>query len=160
MLLLFVAGPALAQERLPRFSDYPVKDLFKGKAAEPVIATPAARMFRTRLREITARDGLPNFAGQFFVAIWGCGAACVGGGIVDGRTGAVTMLPSVSGWIDIHDNFEGIDFRQNSRLMVLSGQRDEKGDMGQHFYVMEKSGRLRLLRSIRNDGNFMMPVEE
>jgi hypothetical protein len=158
-LALAFAANSAAQERLPRWSDYPAKELYKGRAVEPVINTPHARMFRTRLREIAARDGLPNFAGGYLVAIWGCGSACVGGGIVDARTGTVTMLPSVSGWREIHDDFEGIDFRADSRLLVLSGERDEKGDMGRHFYVMEK-GRLKLVRSVRNDGDFITPVEK
>ena len=101
------------------------------------------------------QDDRANFAGHYFVATWGCGTTCVWGGIVEARSGRIVKLPSVSGWFDTHDKFEPIDFRHNSRLLVLSGARNEtKGDMGRHFYVLE-NGKLRFLRTIKTGQNFM-----
>jgi hypothetical protein len=89
------------------------------------------------------------------VAIWGCGSTCVWGGIVEAKSGRIIELPSVSGWFDVHDKFEAIDFRHKSRLLVLSGARSEKkGDMGRHYYVLE-NGRLRWLKTIKTGRNFM-----
>jgi len=46
-----------------------------------------------------------------------------------------------------------------STSATLSGARNEKpGDMGQHFYVLER-GKLRWVRTIKSDGNFMKAVE-
>lgn len=55
-------------------------------------------------------------------------------------------LPTVSGGKEVHDDFQGIDFRKDSRLVVMSGERNEKGDMGQHFYVPE-GGKLRFFEN-------------
>jgi hypothetical protein len=88
------------------------------------------------------------------MAVWGCGSACVVGAIVDARTGKIIPLPTVSGWKEVHDDFQGIAFRKDSRLVVLSGERNEKGDMGRHFYVLE-GGRLKWVKTIKSDGNFL-----
>jgi hypothetical protein len=41
-------------------------------------------------------------------------------------------------------------------MFVMSGQRNEKpGDMGRHF----ENGKLRFLKTIKTDGNFMTAVE-
>jgi hypothetical protein len=162
--LLLTLAPALvaAQERLPRFSDYPAKQIYRGKVARPVFTTRAQREYRTRLRDAVSTDDRPNFAGRYYVAIWGCGSACISSGIIDARTGAVSMVPfTISGWREIHDDFEGVTFRQYSRLIVFSGERNEKGDIGQHFYVVENNGRLRHVKSVpQPDGNFLKPVED
>jgi hypothetical protein len=157
--LLLAAGAAVAQERLPRFANYPVTDSYKGNVARPKFRTREEYEYRTRLRDVVSRDDKPNFAGRYYVATWGCGSACVSSGIVDARTGLVTMVPfTISGWREVHNAFESVDYRPNSRLIVFSGERNEKGDMGQHFYVMEK-GRLKFLKTVPSDGNFMTPVE-
>jgi hypothetical protein len=86
------------------------------------------------------------------MAVWRCGTACV----VDAKTGRVAIwLPTVSSWLDVHNKFEGIDFRHNSRLLVLSGQRAEKkGNMGRHFYVFE-NGRLRFFEIDQDRWEFL-----
>ena len=43
-----------AQNRLPRFADYPVNEAYIGKNA-PLILTREDRMFRTRLREAAGK---------------------------------------------------------------------------------------------------------
>jgi hypothetical protein len=157
--LLLAAGAAGAQERLPRFADYPSPKLYTGKVKRPVLTPRLDPDTRMRLRDLIGASDKANFAGHYHVAIWGCGSACVTGSIVDARTGVVTDVPfTISGWREVHDAFEGITFRPDSRLIVFSGERNEKGDMGQHFYVMEK-GRLTFLKTVPSDGNFMTPVE-
>jgi hypothetical protein len=148
---------AKAKERAPRFADYPVAKLSHIPVAKPKVPKNWHEDPRLRFQDSVHDDSRANFAGHYFVAIWGCGTTCVTGGIVEAKSGRIIGLPTVSGWFDVHDKFEGIDFRPNSRLLVLSGARsEEKGDMGRHFYVLE-NGKLRLLKTIRSGRNFMQP---
>ncbi len=148
-------APAKARERAPRFADYPVTKLSHIRVAKPKIPKTWGGDSRLRFQTSVGQDDRANFAGHYFVATWGCGTTCVWGGIVEARSGRIVKLPSVSGWFDTHDKFEPIDFRHNSRLLVLSGARNEtKGDMGRHFYVLE-NGKLRFLRTIKTGQNFM-----
>ena len=127
----------------------------RGEAEDPgkLGRGPAAAVCRTR-STTTARRTSPD------ITSWRSGAAArpaSGAGSSSAKSGRIIALPSVSGWFDTHDKFEGIDFRHNSRLLVLSGARNEKkGDMGQHFYVLE-NGKLRLLKTIKQGRNFMEP---
>jgi hypothetical protein len=70
----------------------------------------------------------------------------------------VIMPHHMSDWGDVDDSFEPIEGRLNSRLIVLSGRRDEKGIIGRHFYVME-NGRLKYLRSVEVERSFPQKVE-
>ena len=159
VLGLCAAGTAQARppDRAPRFADYPVAKLPHLRVAKPVVPKDWGEDPRLRLQDTVGTDRRTNFAGRYFLAVVGCGTACVWGAIVYPKSGRIVRLPSVSSWLDTHDKFEGIDFRHNSRLIVLSGARDEKkGDMGRHFYVLE-NGQPRLLKTIKSDGNFLEP---
>ena len=164
ILALVAAAPAQgepqekAKERVPRFADYPVKKLERLKVAKPKVPKGWGEDPRLRLQTSVYSDSRTNFAGRYFLVIVGCGSTCVWGAIVHPKTGRIVPLPSVSSWFDTHDKFEGIDFRHNSRLIVLSGNRREKaGDMGRHFYVFE-NGKLKFLKSIKQDNaDFMEP---
>jgi hypothetical protein len=159
MLALATATPAQAKpkERAPRFADYPVTKLSHMRVAKPKIPESWDEDPRLRFQDSVHDDSQANFAGHYFVAIWGCGSTCVWGGIVEAKSGRIIELPSVSGWFDVHDKFEAIDFRHKSRLLVLSGARgEEKGDMGRHYYVLE-NGKLRWLKTIKQGRNFMTP---
>jgi hypothetical protein len=147
-----------SKDRVPRFADYPAVKISKERVKRPIIPRGWHEDPRLRLLDAT-RDVRANFAGRYFMAITPCGSACVGGAIIEARTGKMIPLGIVSSWKEVHDKFEGIEFRHNSRMFVMSGQRDEKpGDMGQHFYVLE-NGKVRLLKTIKTDGNFMTPVK-
>lgn len=149
------AAQAAPSDRAPRFADYPVAKLSHMRVAKPVVPKDWGEDPRLRLQDTVGSDKRANFAGHYFLAVVGCGTACVWGAVVYPNSGRIVRLPSVSSWLDTHDKFEGIDFRHNSRLIVLSGARDEKkGDMGRHFYVLE-NGRLRFLKTIKSDGNFL-----
>jgi hypothetical protein len=156
---LCAAGGAQAKppERAPRFADYPVAKLSHMRVAKPQVPKSWPEDPRLRLQDSVYSTSRANYAGRYFVAIWGCGTTCVVGAIVEARSGRIIALPTVSGWHDVHDKFEGIDFRHNSRLLVLSGARDEKdGDMGRHFYVLD-NGRLRFLKTVRSGADFLEP---
>lgn len=47
--------------------------------------------------------------------------------------------------------------KPESRLIVFPGARNEKLPLGLHYYVLEK-GKLKFLRTVENDGNFMEPL--
>jgi hypothetical protein len=134
------------KERAPRFADHLVAKLSHMRVAKPKIPKNWDEDPRLRFQDSVHDDSRANFAGHYFVAIWGCGSTCVWGGIVEAKSGRIIELPSVSGWFD---------FRHKSRLLVLSGARSEKkGDMGRHYYVLE-NGRLRWLKTIKTGRNFM-----
>ena len=159
--ILALATPAPAEggpkERAPRFADHPVAKLSHMRVAKPKVPKNWDEDPRLRFEDSVGNTSRTNFAGHYFVAIWGYGTTCVSGGIVEAKSGRIIELPSVSGWFDVHDKFEGIDFRHNSRLLVLSGARNEKkGDMGRHYYVLE-DGKLRWLKTIKTGRNFMEP---
>jgi hypothetical protein len=61
--LIFIAilGLLTAQTAVPKFEDFPVKEIFKGTPAKPVLTTPHQRLFRTRIRDAAANGA--NFAG-------------------------------------------------------------------------------------------------
>jgi len=137
-----------AQTGIPRFSDYPVRDRYAGKTA-PLVLSGEARMFRTRLKD--AARGKPNFAGHFIVTTWGCGTECIGGAIIDAKTGRVFMLPfTLCCWAPgtVDENFKPVEFRLNSNLLVLAGTRNEKdGDYATRFYRFQNN-RLVLLKTV------------
>jgi hypothetical protein len=149
LFLITVAGvvrPSCAQTGVPRFDEYPVNERFTGKTA-PLVLTGEARTYRTRLRE-AAREK-PNFAGHFIVTIWGCGTECVQGAIIDAKTGRVFMLPTtLCCFGNVDDKFEPVEHRLNSKLIILSGARNEKeGDNAARFYRFDNN-RLVLIKTV------------
>lgn len=157
LALAAAAWPAAADEAVPQFKDFAVAKIHKGKAAPPAIIDSETRTYRSALRKAAA--GRVNFAGRYIVATWGCGAACAMGAIINAASGQVTMLPfTISGWRAVHDGFTPIAFRPDSRLMVFSGRRNEQGEMGRHYYVLER-GKLKFLRTVESDGDFTAPPE-
>ncbi|WDD92209.1 hypothetical protein Bsp3421_002197 [Burkholderia sp. FERM BP-3421] len=129
-------GRVYADAQLPSFDAYPVADGFKGRVAKVRIQSSKDREFATRLREVT--HGKPNFAGHYILSSWGCGASCVTTVAVDAKTGQTTWLPfTLCCWapeIDVP-----IEFRANSRLLILHGSRNETGS-GTYYYQLGGSG--------------------
>ena len=72
------------------------------------------------------------------------------GAIIDASTGRVFMLPTtLCCWgADVDEKFNPVEFRPNSKLIILSGARNEKeGDGAARFYKFDNN-RLVLIRSI------------
>ncbi|MBA3765558.1 MAG: hypothetical protein H0W99_00960 [Acidobacteria bacterium] len=148
LLAASLTNTSSAQEKVPQFNDFQVKEQYRGKP-HALVLSGDARMFRTRLRE--AAKGKPNFAGHYIVATWGCGSACVMGAVIDVKTGRVYMLPAtLCCWTAmVDDQFNPVEFRLNSRLIIFSGARNEReGDAGAHYYKFENN-RFVFLRSIK-----------
>ena len=143
----FLIAAVQSQSRVPQFKDYPVTEAYIGKTAT-VALTRDDRMFRTRLRETSKEK--PNFAGRYILTAWGCGTSCLMGAVIDAKTGKVYWWGfTICCWgHEVDDNFQPIEFRLNSKLIVFSGARNEKdGDNGAHFYKFE-NGRFVHLRSV------------
>lgn len=113
-VLLLATAVNFAQTR-PKFSDYPVRKVFKGKLARVNLrSAPGAALFRTRLREAAAAG--PNFAGHYAIGLWGCGSPCLMAGMADLHTGNVVWPPNPQMMV-----FD-ISCRKDSRLFVINSQ--------------------------------------
>ncbi|WP_313642467.1 hypothetical protein [Stenotrophomonas sp.] len=72
----------------PKFTDYPVAEVYSGPAAKLDTSSEEARTFRTRLSTALAEDPV-DFAGEYVSAGWGCGTSCGYTTFVNKRTGQV-----------------------------------------------------------------------
>jgi hypothetical protein len=142
----------------PRFADYPAGAPYTGPIAKLKMPRGLHEDLRLRLTDALTDDAKPEIAGRYIRLTWPCGSACVGGALMDAQSGRVIMLPTLSGWGEVADDFEPIDGRLNSRLVVLSGARNEKGIVGRHFYVLD-NGLLKFLRSVEVEREFPQKVE-
>ena len=132
----------------PRFEDLPVSEQFKGKPAAVKLASPEARRYRTVIRE-GAGEG-PNFAGHYTIVEWGCGAGCVQFAMVDAKTGSVFMPPFYVGPCALVEGETGepeepLQYRIDSRLLIVSGSRNEEGE-GVYYYKWDGK-RLELIKT-------------
>lgn len=135
-LFLFLSGWALAQTRsrvLPRFEDYPAREIFTGTNAAPKLATPDEQKYADQIRGEYEGEKAPNFAGSMVVIHWSCGAPCMRMAIIDAKTGDVYFPPiSVEGigarffalpLLRVRDVASSqnpeLQFRPNSSLMVI-----------------------------------------
>lgn len=142
MAALVRAASGANPRALPRFEDFPVDEVFDRTPAPVVLAAARARQFRTVLREEAGRG--PNFSGHYRVATWGCGSDCHAFAIIDAATGTVYFKPDalfVAGLLG--NDEERIQFRKNSRLLVLVGSRNDNG--GGKYYYEWTGTRLKLL---------------
>lgn len=93
----------------------------------------------------------PNFAGHFTIVEWGCGGGCVQFAIVDARTGAVFMPPFYVGPRPLvegqtEESEEPLRYRVDSKLLIVSGSRNEKGE-GTYYYKWD-GRRLTLIKTV------------
>ena len=137
-----------AEKPRPKFSDYPVKDIYRGEPARPII-TKQFRSFRTMIRN--GADSDVEFAGHYTIPRWGCGTDCNGFVIVDSISGRVYDGFGVAGlpfkWIEKHggEEMERMEFHPNSRLLKVNACPNET-NCGLYDYVMVEGRGLKLLR--------------
>ncbi|WP_428087969.1 hypothetical protein [Candidatus Thioglobus sp.] len=114
----------------PQLQEYSVRPIYKGKVADVVLSNSEKRLFRTRLRATTKKP--VNFAGEYVLTLWGCGANCLLGAAVSQKTGYVVFLPaSVCCW---HESSDRLTYQANSRLLIAKGILNESSEYGAHFY--------------------------
>jgi hypothetical protein len=110
-----------------KFSMFPVDSIYKGPLAKPDFKTdPAARYYRTWIREICRTEGV-NFAGHYTIAEWSYGCqACSDIAIVDRLNGKIyyTVIP-----FDTADGHRGSIFKANSNMLIINSSllEDYKG---------------------------------
>ena len=141
-LVTFAAG---ASPQLPRFQEYrePISHLKNG--AKPIIISERDREYKTRVNEASTQS--PNFAGHYVLSSFGCGSACIMSFALDKKTGKVAWLPfTVCCWDNADSDFEPIAFRKNSRLIVVTGSRNEQGK-GIYYYEFQQ-GEFVLIRQV------------
>lgn len=136
--LALAASPAPAP--VPQFDNFPAP-AWHGKVAATTIQSEQDHRFAARLRELSGKK--PNFAGHYALSNWGCGASCTMTVAVDARTGETVWLPfTVCCWdVDID---QPIEFRRNSKLVIVHGSRNETGN-GTYYYLFDQN-RFTLLR--------------
>jgi hypothetical protein len=151
---VLVAGqlvPAQA-DSVPKFADYPAR-VFTGKPARPRLHNQHLRDVREQF-QYAITDGKIGAAGHYYVVKLPCGSACVAPVLLDARSGRITELFTVSGWREVDDDFDAVVSRDNSRLIVFRGARNETGINGNHYYLLGENGRLTHLHTMNTDGNF------
>lgn len=119
--------------------------------AAPNVAMGQAHLYRTVIEE-EAKLG-PNFADHYTIIRIGCGAAVTCLAIADSRAGNVYFPPRLQNAAALlvdtgRTNVETLNYRHDSRLLVVIGSPNEnEQDAGASYYVW-KSNRLRLVRFI------------
>ncbi|MCH7333991.1 hypothetical protein [Acinetobacter modestus] len=140
------------QANVPQFRDYPSKEAYTGKPAKLLLNNDTAKLFRTRLREALTQE--PEFAGEYVMAVWGCGTECRSYTFVNKRTGQV-IEQSFGG----EDGDEPEKFKLNSNLLVAHGTEydNDYNEIGYHasFYVLEND-KFKLIKKVPTE----KPVEE
>jgi len=139
------ASAPCSEKKHPEFKEYLTAETFAGKAHPPTLATPLDRKYRTVINESVAKG--VNFAGQYVVAVWGCGTGCQKFVIVDAKTGTVYDPPFDE--VDYH-NPPGepevdwwcysalLNFNKESRLLIVEGCLRGK-QCGRTYFVMENA---------------------
>lgn len=121
---------ASAAEDVPKFAQFS-ETVYSGATAPVKLVTEDDRSFATRLRAGAKQP--VNFAGHYVLTTWGCGAECLGGAVIDARSGKVAFLPySVCCW----GEGEPFYYRKDSRLIVFSGVLNEESPKGAHFFEL------------------------
>jgi hypothetical protein len=159
---------------LPKFEDYPVKEIFNHTPHPPILTTPQQRLFRTRIRDGVEKGwGVwingkwskeqkgpgPNFAGHYIVIAWGCGSGCIEMAISDAETGTVYSLPISEGGFAlpmlVFPNSAGgaaeVQYRKDSRLMIIRAtpHANRRDAIPNAFYFLWEGNRWTLLRRVR-----------
>jgi hypothetical protein len=141
--------PSDTEAPRPKFTDFAVTEVYRGKPAEPKI-TKDFRLFRTVIRR--GAESSVEFGGHYTVPRWGCGTGCNGFVIVDSISGriydgfGVAELPFK--WLEKYnagEEMERMEFHPDSRLLKINACPNE-ANCGLYDYVMVQGQGLKLLR--------------
>lgn len=118
------------------FEKYPAP-IYTGKKAKLNYASNStAKIFKTRVTDAyNYKGGEVGFGGSYVVSIWGCGAGCISGAMIDKKTGNVYDLPIGEnapydlGCYAVGDDKSGderLAFEPNSRLFIARNCEQEQ----------------------------------
>jgi hypothetical protein len=145
----------------PRFSAYPATVHAGPNAAPDVQSDPRSKRYRTQLRSWGKEK--PNFAGHYILATWGCGTGCTEIAVIDAVTGAVfhpmgartNSIEDVDAdvLVEVKDgerrgDFGALQYRADSRLLVLIGKPDGRPDQRGISYFVWDDDRLARIRFV------------
>ena len=120
-------------------------------AAPPNVKSGRAHLYRTVIKD-EAKLG-PNFADHYTIIGIGCGAATTCLAIADAWYGNVYFPPILKSaealLVDTGKiNVETLNYRRDSRLLIVVGSPNEKNDRAGISYYIWQSKRLTLIRFI------------
>ena len=131
-------GTACADPVDEQFRCYPVRPV---DHAVPTTIHGTDRLTRERSDDVlwTINRNRMDAAGHFILAEVGCGAGCIHLASVDALTGTVRWMPkTISNWpIRL---LQPVRYRNDSRLIVVLGQLDERGSAGPFRYLLAADG--------------------
>ena len=134
----------------PQFSDFPAKEIYRGRPAAPQLVDKGQRTFRTMIRR--GAKASVEFAGHYTVPRWGCCTSCNQFVIVDSITGTVydvafAVVEFPGQWFDSHDSrtSKRMEFHPDSRLIKIAACPNER-DCGFYDHQMVDGKGLRLIR--------------
>ena len=146
-VFLLTSVAALSQQA-PKFEAYRVSNIYNGKNARAKLDKDTY-MFRTRIRNAARQKR--DFAGEYVLAQWGCGASCRIIVAINVRTGNVYGVPfSVCCWT-IAPDINPVIYRLNSRLMSFAGLRNESEKDSEddiHYYEL-RNGKFRFIKTVK-----------
>lgn len=130
-------------DSLPKYKDYPAP-IYTGKTAKLLLNNDTAKSFKTRLT--IALKEKPDFAGEYVLAAWGCGTACVVQTFVSKRTGQV-----VDNGFGAELGQDVIGIKPDSRLLITRGVEfdDDYNQTGDYdFYYVFENGKFKLIKKV------------
>lgn len=95
-------------------------------------SNPDAKMFKTRIAEAYKIGGI-NFAGHFITTIFGCGASCIMGFMIDVETGKIYDLPLGENNSCLYADDRAL-YKESSALFI-SGICRENSDSDDIYYI-------------------------
>lgn len=158
MMSTWTSSPA---QRIPRFEDYPVRDIYVGALVAPQISESIPKRDAKNIGESYSYAQGPNFSGRFVIIDWACGSPCKTMAIVDAKDGNVFFppityhdglqarsffLPFLTYPGDVSQNPE-IQFRLDSRLIIIKCN-DGAEERPYTYYFLWDNNRWTLLRKM------------
>lgn len=130
-MLTIPVTAALANSRIPSFEQFPVNEHFIARQVKLHLAHRRDVKFRNAL-SFASRQPV-NFAGHYILTTIACGASCVMTAAINAQNGTVSWLPfSLCCWNETMT--DPVQFRVDSDLVILHGQKNEAGGEGPHYF--------------------------
>ncbi|HNY38820.1 MAG TPA: hypothetical protein PKJ41_00430 [Bryobacteraceae bacterium] len=135
VFLLTMAWSASCLEGADEFAQYPAKVISARTGGSVAIERRGPDESRDAFveRAKSSSGVLPSFAGRYSVVLWSCGFVCAAGAIVDIETREFYRLPFVTAGDCGSVPGKLLDFRANSRLLIVRGRVGVADPAGKTF---------------------------